>query len=76
MADEEKKGGGFFSEFAMIIVGFVLLIILWFANGGPQRADLRGVFLNPPPPVGQGGAYGPQFGSPSSATQGPGVPGY
>ena len=37
----------------------VLLVILWYASGGPSRADLRGIFLNPPPPVGNGGAYGP-----------------
>lgn len=40
-----------------------ILIGLWFASGGPQRADLRGLFIAPPPPVGPGGSYGPQFGT-------------
>lgn len=43
------------------------LIILWYVNGGPERSDLRGIFLSPPSPVGSGDAYGPQIGTPSES---------
>lgn len=36
-----------------------LLIFAWFYTGGPERADLKGIFLAPPPPVGSGESYGP-----------------
>jgi hypothetical protein len=46
-----------------VVVGLVLLLVLWYANGGPQKADLRGVFLQPPTPLGNGAAYGPDVAS-------------
>jgi hypothetical protein len=53
-------------EVALFLIGGLLVLIaLWFVDGGPQRADLRGIFLNPPAPVGPGGAYGPQVGEPA-----------
>jgi hypothetical protein len=62
MADEHKEAGHDpMSDVKFLLVGFALLLILWWANGGPQRADLRGIFLQPPPPVGSGAAYGPAF---------------
>lgn len=63
MADDKKEGGGHdpMSDAKFLLVGFALLLILWWANGGASRADLRGIFLNPPPPVGSGNAYGPQI---------------
>ena len=64
MAEEEKKESPVQS--ALFVLGFLgLLVVLWFANGGPSRADLRGLFLAPPPPVGTGEAYGPQVGEPA-----------
>ena len=64
MADEEApKGGGPMSDLMFVVVGLVFLLVLWYANGGPQKADLRGIFLQPPPPVGAGNAYGPDFAS-------------
>lgn len=61
MADEKPSDGGGPMEVVFFVVGiFVVLGILWFANGGPSRADLRGIFLHPPVPLGTGGAYGPQ----------------
>jgi hypothetical protein len=45
---------------AIFILGLIaVLIVMWFATGGPSRADLRGIFLHPPRPIDQGGAYGP-----------------
>ena len=64
MADENKGGGP--GEMALFLFGgLVVLIALWFVNGGPQRADLKGIFLAPPAPLGTGGAYGPQVGEPA-----------
>ena len=67
MAEEEKKEGGQSAgQAALSVLGMIaILIILWFANGGPERADLRGIFLAPPAPVGPGDAYGPQVGQPN-----------
>lgn len=60
MADETPNGSPY--EVIIFLVGLItVLTILWFANGGPQRADLRGIFLHPPTPLGSGGAYGPQI---------------
>lgn len=63
MAEEKGSGGG---PMEMVwLLGAIIggLILLWWVNGGPERADLRGIFLNPLPPVGSGDAYGPQFGT-------------
>lgn len=66
MAEEEKVAGQSAGQAALSILGIIaILVILWFANGGPQRADLRGMFIAPPPPVGPGNAYGPQVGQPN-----------
>lgn len=66
MADEEKKPGETAGQAALSILGIIaILIVLWFANGGPQKADLRGMFIAPPAPVGPGNAYGPQVGQPN-----------
>jgi hypothetical protein len=72
MAEEKKEGGGETAgQAALSVLGVLaLLVILWFANGGYQRADLRGIFLAPPAPVGPGNAYGPNIGE-----QNPYIPG-
>lgn len=49
----------------MVIAGVVILVGLWFASGAYKNADLRGIFLAPPAPLGTGGAYGPQVGTTS-----------
>lgn len=41
----------------------VVLVVLWYFAGGPGKADLRGIFLAPPAPLGTGEAYGPDFGT-------------
>lgn len=61
MADEKKGGGP--AQDALFIIGLlVILIIAWFVTGGPERADLKGIFLAPPTPLGTGESYGPQVG--------------
>ncbi len=68
MADEPKGPTGV-EDGLLFIGGFILLVIIWYFAGGPGKADLRGLFLAPPPPLGSGDAYGPQLGSstPNSA---------
>ena len=62
MADE--NGGDNPMQLAIFVFGgFIVLVILWVLAGGPAKTDLRGIFLNPPKPVGTGGAYGPQISS-------------
>ena len=62
MADEEKKGPGPIEDALFIIGLIVVLVVLWFYTGH-KGADLRGIFLHPPAPIDQGGAYGPTIGS-------------
>jgi len=48
------------------ILGFMaILVFLWIISGAYKKADLNGVFIAPPPPVGTGGGYGPQIGTTS-----------
>ncbi len=62
MADDKKPESPYeILWFVAAILGG--LIVLWWVQGGPEKADLRGIFLAPPPPVGSGDAYGPQVGT-------------
>lgn len=63
MADEEGGGGNPLNDLLFLVGALAVLIALWFVGGGSKKADLRGIFLAPPPPIGHGGAYGPQIGS-------------
>ncbi len=63
MAGEESEGGSAMSTAIFVFGGVILLIIVWYLSGGASRADLRGIFLQPPTPLGNGNAYGPQIGS-------------
>ncbi len=61
MADEPKPD---VMADALWFVGILaVLVALWYFAGGPGKADLRGLFLAPPAPLGSGDAYGPQFGT-------------
>lgn len=62
---EEKEGGSDFQNVWFIAGIIFVLALLWYYNGGPQRASLRGIFLQPPPPVGTGESYGPEIGQPA-----------
>ena len=63
MAGEAPEGGGAMGTAVFVFGGFILLVIVWYLSGGAERADLRGIFLQPPTPLGGGDAYGPEFGS-------------
>ena len=58
MADEAPPGNPLHNLYGFIAF-LVLLVILWFAAGGPSRADLRGILLHAPEPLDNGSAYGP-----------------
>lgn len=65
MADKEE-GHDPMQEVWFIVGLLVVLLVLWYAQGGPSRADLRGIFLQPLPPLGSGQSYGPDPFSSSS----------
>lgn len=45
-----------------LLIILVVLWFIWFATGGRMhKASTSGPFLNPPAPLDNGGAYGPQF---------------
>lgn len=68
MADE-KSPGPTATEDALWFFGvFAVLVVLWYLAGGPGKADLRGIFLAPPTPLGSGDAYGPTPGEESAET--------
>jgi hypothetical protein len=68
---EERGGPGPVEDLLFMVGVVVVLVVLWFATGGPSRSDLRGIFLRPPAPLDTGGAYGPTIGNSSSSVQGP-----
>ncbi len=69
MADEKPSGSGPLGDLAFIAGIIGVLVILWFASGARKAADVRGIFLHPPAPVGQGGSYGPTLGTTSATLQ-------
>ena len=67
MAD--KPTGPSVTEEALMFFGAMLILAaLWYYAGGPGKADLRGIFLSPPAPLGTGDAYGPQLGNDATTT--------
>ncbi len=71
MADEAPKGSGPVGDLLFIVGLILVLVLIWFAEGGPAKSNLQGIFIHPPEPVGTGGAYGPTIGTSSSYVQGP-----
>ena len=69
MADEAPKGSGPVGDVIFIVAIIGVLIILWFAMGSRKAADVRGIFLHPPAPVGPGGSYGPTLGTTTKLQQ-------
>lgn len=63
MAEEPK--GSPLQLLYMVLGAMGILIFLWFASGAYKNADLKGIFLAPPAPLGPGGGYGPQIGKPN-----------
>jgi hypothetical protein len=50
MADDKKEGGGHspLRDLYFFITFLVIVVVLWYASGGPKRADLRGAFIGGP----------------------------
>lgn len=69
MADEKPKGAGPMGDVIFILGVIGVLIVLWFAQGVHKAADVKGIFLHPPAPVGQGGSYGPALGTTTATLQ-------
>ena len=70
MADDDKpKGTGPVGDLVFIVSIIAVLILLWFAMGARKAADIKGMFLHPPAPVGQGGSYGPTLGTTTKLQQ-------
>jgi hypothetical protein len=67
MADE-PKGSTPTQDAFMLLGALAILVLLWYFAGGPGKADLRGLFLAPPTPLGTGEAYGPTFGDETPTT--------
>ena len=69
MADEKEgsdmSAGQVFLIFLLCLAG---LVGVWYYTGGPEKADLGGLFLAPPPPIGSGEAYGPEFYQPQEVS--------
>jgi len=65
MAEAHGEGPGPLEDALFILGVIVVLIVIWVYTGGPSKSDLGGIFLHPPKPVDQGGAYGPTVGSTS-----------
>ena len=65
MAEEKEKGHDPMKDLIFVVSTLGILILIWFMMGGPSHVDIRhrGIFLNPPPQVGNGASYGPQIGS-------------
>ncbi len=68
MADEPHAKGNPTEDAMWFLAILAGLVILWYFAGGPGQADLRGLFLAPPEPLGNGQAYGPQLGNEASST--------
>ncbi len=65
MADEEHGQDPMHLVY-FVLGGLAILLTLWYMSGGPSRSDLRGIFLNPLPPIGTGDSYGPTIPTSSS----------
>jgi hypothetical protein len=59
MADEKPKPGDPMELVWFVLGALAIIIGLWLYSGAYKNADLKGLFLAPPPPVGPGGSYGP-----------------
>ena len=61
MADDKPAPHDPMKDVWFVVGVLAVIVFFWVMAGGPGKTDLRGIFLNPPAPVGNGDAYGPQF---------------
>lgn len=69
MADDAPKGPGPVGDLIFIVSLIAVLTVLWFSMGARKAADVKGIFLHPPAPVGPGGSYGPTLGTTTKLQQ-------
>jgi hypothetical protein len=55
---EDAEGGGSASGLGFLLFLIFGLILIWFLSGAAKNADLRSIFLSPPPPLGAGDSIG------------------
>jgi hypothetical protein len=66
MADEPKADP---MNDVYVFLGFMaILVAVWYFAGAPGKDDLKGLFISPPAPLGNGQAYGPALGGTSSTS--------
>ncbi len=71
MATDEGSGGGGGSEVIFITLLIIFLMVSWFLSGAAKDADIKGIFLSPPPPLGVGETIGlPGVDDPNAAEYG------
>lgn len=58
MSDAPAKGSPT-DDALWFLAMLAILVGLWYFAGGPGKADLKGLFLSAPEPLGTGEAYGP-----------------
>ena len=69
MAEEKHDSLEEAKKFGYFVIGLVgALLLLWYVSGGPERSDLRGIFLKALPPIGTGESYGPTIPSGPTST--------
>ncbi len=62
MAEEKKEVGDPMKMLWLVLGTIGVIAFFWVASGAYKNADVGGLFVSPPPPVGPGGSYGPQIG--------------
>lgn len=55
---EEGGGGGGMSDAVFLVLIIIFLMVTWFLSGAAKNADIKGIFLSPPPPLGVGETIG------------------
>lgn len=55
---EENGGGSGMSEVIFITLLIIFLMVSWFLSGAAKDADVKSIFLSPPPPLGVGESIG------------------
>ncbi len=56
--DPKNTQGGWWMPLFWLLVAFVVLFVLWYYTGGPERASsYQGLYLDAPAPIGTGQPY-------------------
>ena len=61
MSEDAHSGGGGLSPMQFLFLMLAALFALAWVQGGITRSGMRGLFINPLAPLGNGKAYGPEL---------------